>query len=48
MDELVVLERGAVVERGSHDALLARNGVYAALWARQSGGFLGGDGLPGD
>jgi ATP-binding cassette, subfamily B, bacterial len=41
MDELVVLERGAVVERGSHDALLARRGVYAALWARQSGGFLG-------
>jgi ATP-binding cassette subfamily B protein len=43
MDELVVLERGQVVERGSHDALLARQGVYAALWARQSGGFLGGD-----
>ena len=47
MDELVVLERGAVVERGSHDALLARQGVYAALWARQSGGFLGGDGPHG-
>ena len=43
MDELVVLERGQVVERGSHDALLARLGAYAALWARQSGGFLGGD-----
>jgi ATP-binding cassette, subfamily B, bacterial len=41
MDELVVLERGAVVERGTHGALLARPGVYAALWARQSGGFLG-------
>ena len=43
MDELVVLERGAIVERGSHEALLARRGHYAALWARQSGGFLGAD-----
>jgi ATP-binding cassette subfamily B protein len=41
MDELVVLEGGRVLERGSHDALLAHQGVYAALWARQSGGFLG-------
>jgi ATP-binding cassette subfamily B protein len=41
MDELVVLERGRVVERGAHDALIGRNGIYAALWARQSGGFLG-------
>jgi ATP-binding cassette subfamily B protein len=41
MDELIVLERGAVVERGTHDALLARKGVYAALWSHQSGGFLG-------
>jgi ATP-binding cassette subfamily B protein len=40
-DELVVLEGGRVLERGSHDALLAHQGVYAALWARQSGGFLG-------
>ena len=43
MDELVVLERGDIVERGSHEALLARRGHYAALWARQSGGFLGAD-----
>jgi ATP-binding cassette subfamily B protein len=41
MDELVILDRGAVVERGGHDALLTRNGIYAALWAHQSGGFLG-------
>jgi ATP-binding cassette subfamily B protein len=41
MDELVVLERGRVLERGPHDALLASQGLYAALWARQSGGFLG-------
>jgi ATP-binding cassette, subfamily B, bacterial len=51
MDRLVVLERGAIVEQGSHEELLARNGIYAALWARQSGGFLALDdvevGLPG-
>jgi ATP-binding cassette subfamily B multidrug efflux pump len=36
-----VLDRGRVVERGAHGALLERQGIYAALWARQSGGFLG-------
>jgi ATP-binding cassette subfamily B protein len=41
MDELVILDRGRVVERGAHDALLALSGIYAALWAHQSGGFLG-------
>jgi ATP-binding cassette subfamily B multidrug efflux pump len=40
MDRLVVLDRGDVVEEGTHDALLARGGVYARLWSRQSGGFL--------
>jgi len=45
MDRIVVLDRGRIVEEGTHDALLARGGVYAGLWARQSGGFLGaGDG----
>jgi ATP-binding cassette subfamily B protein len=34
-DETLVLEDGRVVERGSHAALLARGGPYAALWARQ-------------
>lgn len=41
MDELIIMDGGAVVERGTHDALLTRNGVYAGLWTHQSGGFLG-------
>ena len=40
MDRLVVLEHGRVVEQGSHAQLLDRGGTYAALWKRQSGGFL--------
>ncbi len=40
MDELVVLERGRIVEKGSHETLLALGGTYASLWAHQSGGFL--------
>jgi ATP-binding cassette subfamily B protein len=48
MDRLVVLERGAIVEHGTHDALVERQGIYAALWARQSGGFLGLDAEPAD
>jgi ATP-binding cassette subfamily B multidrug efflux pump len=43
MDRLVVLERGAIVEQGTHDALVASDGIYASLWAHQSGGFLGTD-----
>jgi ATP-binding cassette subfamily B protein len=43
MDELIIMERGAIVERGSHDGLLARRGIYASLWAHQSGGFLADD-----
>ena len=41
MDRLVVLDRGRVVEEGTHVELLARGGGYAQLWQRQSGGFLG-------
>ena len=40
MDRLVVLDRGRIVEQGSHEALLRHGGHYAALWRRQSGGFL--------
>ena len=43
MDRIVVLDEGRVVEDGPHEALLARGGLYASLWARQSGGFLGED-----
>jgi ATP-binding cassette subfamily B multidrug efflux pump len=39
MDRLVILDHGRVVEEGTHAALLARGGVYAKLWLRQSGGF---------
>jgi ATP-binding cassette, subfamily B, multidrug efflux pump len=39
MDRLVVLDRGRIIEEGTHAALLARGGAYAALWRRQSGGF---------
>jgi ATP-binding cassette subfamily B multidrug efflux pump len=43
MDRLLVLEAGSVVEAGSHAELLAQGGIYASLWERQSGGFLGVD-----
>ncbi|WP_225548524.1 ABC transporter ATP-binding protein [Chromobacterium violaceum] len=41
MDRLIVLDRGQIVEEGSHQQLLAQGGLYARLWAHQSGGFLG-------
>jgi ATP-binding cassette subfamily B multidrug efflux pump len=40
MDRLIVLDRGRIVEQGSHDQLLQLGGHYAALWRRQSGGFI--------
>ena len=41
MDRIIVLDRGRIVEIGSHDALLAKDGLYARYWKRQSGGFIG-------
>ena len=40
MDRLVIMDRGAIVEEGAHEALVCAGGQYAQLWARQSGGFL--------
>jgi ATP-binding cassette subfamily B multidrug efflux pump len=41
MDRLIVMDHGRVVEVGDHKTLLAAGGIYARLWAHQSGGFLG-------
>ncbi len=41
MDRLIVMDKGQIVEEGSHQTLLTMNGLYARLWAHQSGGFLG-------
>ncbi|QIL84428.1 hypothetical protein G7083_05635 [Vibrio sp. HDW18] len=41
MDRLIVMDEGKIVEQGTHQALLAHNGIYAQLWAHQTGGFIG-------
>ncbi len=46
MDRIVVIDRGRIVEAGTHAALLANGGLYAQFWDRQSGGFIGTDESP--
>ncbi|MCK4861087.1 MAG: ATP-binding cassette domain-containing protein, partial [Rhodobacteraceae bacterium] len=41
MDRVIVLDQGQIIEQGTHAALLSKDGLYAALWQRQSGGFIG-------
>jgi ATP-binding cassette subfamily B multidrug efflux pump len=41
MDRLLVLDNGKIVEQGTHQELLEKGGIYAKLWAHQTGGFLG-------
>jgi len=48
MDRLIVMDQGRIVEMGSHAELLAAGGIYARLWAHQSGGFLGEELDPGE
>ncbi|MGK9053805.1 ABC transporter ATP-binding protein [Neorhizobium petrolearium] len=45
MDRLIVLDRGRIVEAGTHQELVASGGIYADLWNRQSGGFIGNEAL---
>ena len=40
MDRIVVMDKGRIVEQGSHTELLAHNGLYRRYWDRQSGGFI--------
>jgi ATP-binding cassette subfamily B multidrug efflux pump len=40
MDRLIIMDRGRIVEDGTHESLMKRGGLYAQLWARQSGGFI--------
>ncbi len=48
MDRIIVLDQGRIVEEGNHAALLARDGLYARYWHRQSGGFLRADDTSAD
>lgn len=43
MDRLIVLDKGHIVEQGTHNELIAKGGIYAQLWTHQTGGFIGMD-----
>ncbi len=43
MDRLIVIDKGRIIETGTHDELLRQGGLYADLWRRQSGGFIAAD-----
>jgi ATP-binding cassette subfamily B multidrug efflux pump len=45
LDRLVVMDKGAIIEQGSHEELVRSGGLYAELWQRQSGGFLAYNGV---
>jgi ATP-binding cassette subfamily B multidrug efflux pump len=40
MDRIIVLNKGQIIEQGTHQELLEKNGMYASLWNHQTGGFL--------
>ncbi len=40
LDRIVVLDKGKIIEEGSHSSLLQKKGLYAKLWSHQSGGFI--------
>ena len=48
MDRIIVLDRGQIVETGSHEELLAHNSLYKKLWSLQTDGFISKDSQPSD
>ena len=48
LDRLIVLDEGRIIEDGSHDQLIKAGGLYAQLWARQSGGFITEPAVPAE